>query len=183
MSRPAGRFEFLVPGILASATLLYVLLVPGGLDAQVATPRAPTPRPSGGASPFRGPGVKGTSFEAASLEQPGCPIHLSIEALRRTERGVTLTIRLSNLVDGAINRQVVGLWVLVADGTVRGYQKLESDRPLNEAAFRVTDVRIRTVTVMPNDIIVLAVEEARGEITWRRDENELQREVRRAIAP
>ena len=113
----------------------------------------------------------------------------SVPPLRRSipqvnGRGVTLTIRLSNLVDGSITRQVVGAWVLVADGTLRGYQKLESDRPLLEAASRVTDMRLRTVNVMPNDIIILAVQEARSnDGIWRRDQAELQEEVRRTLLP
>ena len=183
MARPAGRTRFLAPAMLAAFVVTSPPPIVGSLSAQLPTPRASSPRPSGGASPFRGPGVKGTSVEAASLDQPGCPIHLSIEALRRTELGVTLTIRLSNLVDGAITRQVLGAWVLVSDGTVRGYQKLESDRPLHEAASRVMDMRIRTVTVMPNDIIVVAVQEARGETTWRRDQTDLESEVRTALVP
>ena len=181
MSRPAGRPSFSPPLLLGVAMLLSFARAWPVLDAQV-TPRRPTPRPiGGGASPFRGPGVKGTSFEAASLDQPGCPLHLSIEGLRRTERGVTVTVRLSNLVDGAITRQVVGAWVLVHDGTVRGYQQLETDRPLTESGSRVTDLHIRTVDVMPNDVIVLAVQEARGETTWRRNLKELQDEVRSSI--
>ena len=180
MSRAAGDSAPLVSRILA-ATLLLVSYTPALAGDQVA-PGSPTRPSGGGASPFRGPGVKGTSFEVASLDQPGCPIHLSIEALRRTERGVTVTIRLANLVDGSISRHVVGAWVLVPDGTIRGYQKLESDRLLIESASRVTDLIIRTVSVMPNDIIVLAVEEARGQQPWRRDPKELQQEVRSAIA-
>jgi hypothetical protein len=180
MSRPAGRSPHLILRVL-TAVLLLVSCVVVSADPQTA-PGRPTRPSGGGMSPFRGPGVKGTSFEAASLDQPGCPIHLSIEALRRTERGVTVTIRLANLVDGSISRQVVGAWILVPDGTVRGYQKLESDRPLIESASRVTDLIIRTVSVMPNDIIVIAVEEARGEQPWRRDTKELQQEVRSAIA-
>ena len=184
MARPADPVPFLVPATLLVWIASAAPPIAGELSPQVPSPRAPLPRPSGGASPFRGPGVKGTSFDAASLEQPGCPIHLSIEALRRTERGVTLTIRLSNLVDGSITRQVVGAWVLVADGTLRGYQKLESDRPLLEAASRVTDMRLRTVNVMPNDIIILAVHEARSnDGIWRRDQAELQEEVRRTLLP
>ncbi|HTM34023.1 MAG TPA: hypothetical protein VL263_22080 [Vicinamibacterales bacterium] len=180
MSRSAGRSPHSMLRVLAAALLLLSCAVVSA-DAQTA-PGRPTLPSGGGISPFRGPGVRGTSFEAASLDQPGCPIHLSIEALRRTERGVTVTIRLANLVDGSITRQVVGAWVLVPDGTIRGYQKLESDRLLIESASRVTDLIIRTVSVMPNDIIVLAVEEARGEQPWRRDTKELQQEVRSAIA-
>jgi hypothetical protein len=182
MSRLAGRTALLTPAALASF-LTFGSPTGAELSAQAPAPREPTARPSGGASPFRGPGVKGTSFQAASLEQPGCPIHVSIDALRRTEHGVTLTVRISNLVDGPITRQVVGLWVLVSDGTVRGYQRLESDRPLNEAESRVTDLRIRTVDVMPNDLIVVAVEEARGDTAWRREQLELEMEIRRALVP
>jgi hypothetical protein len=173
---------------VAIRVLAIALLTTAGsaepvLHAQTVPPPR-SDRPSGGGySPFRGPGIKGTSFEAATLEQPGCPLHLTIEALRRTERGVTLSLRLSNLVDGAITRQVLGAWVLVPDGTVRGYQKLETDWPLDEAISRVFDLNIRTVSVMPNDIIIVAVQEARGPTTWRRDVNELQKEVRTAIFP
>lgn len=162
------------------ALAAILLAVPGGVLAQT-PPGRPTRPGGGGYTPFRGPGVRGTSFEAASLEQPGCPIHLAIEAIQRGERGVTVSVRLSNLVDGAITRQVLGAWVLVADGTVRGYQKLETDRRLEESDSRVMDLRIRTVSVMPNDVIILAVQEAHGERAWRRDVKELQDEVRHAI--
>jgi hypothetical protein len=90
-------------------------------------------------------------------------------------------LRLSNLVEGPITRQIVGAWVLVPDGTVRGYQKLETDRTLQESASRVVDLDIRTVPVLPNDVIVVAIQEARGETTWRRDVKDLQEEVRTAI--
>jgi hypothetical protein len=173
-----SRRAFVATSLAAASALV---LGASGVDAQTTTPGRPT-RPSGGGfSPFRGPGVKGTSFEAASLEQPGCPLHLAIEGLRRTERGVTISLRLSNLVEGAITRHVVGAWVLVPDGTVRGYQKLERARPIDEAVSSVVDLTIRNVNVMPNDVLVLAVQEARGEQIWRRDVKELEKEVRDAI--
>ncbi len=123
MSRPAGRSPHLILRVLAGVLLLLSCVVVSA-NAQTA-PGRPTRPSGGGMSPFRGPGVLGTSFEAASLDQPGCPIHLSIEALRRTERGVTVTIRLANLVDGSISRQVVGAWV---SGTGRNDPRLSEAR-------------------------------------------------------
>jgi hypothetical protein len=170
------------PAFLALTLLTALFVAAPELSVRAQSPGGrPGPPTSGGFSPFRGPGVKGTSFEAASLEQPGCPLHLTIEALRRTEGGVTLSLRLSNLVEGPITRQIVGAWVLVPDGTVRGYQKLETDRTLQESALRVVDLYIRTVPVLPNDVIVVAIQEARGQTTWRRDVKDLQEEVRTAI--
>jgi len=148
------------------------------------TPPAPR-RPSGGDSPFRLKGFAGTSFEAATLEQPGCPLAVRVVRLDRGERGMTLSLQVNNLGDMRVTRQVIGAWVLVSDGTVRGYQRFVGERAIEPAQYRMVDVIVRTTTVYPNDVIVVAVQEAvtGQEPSWRRDVKELEREVRRAVLP
>jgi len=136
----------------------------------------------GTGSPFRDPGFRGTSYDLAALDQPGCPVHLLIEGLQRTGSGLTLSVGLSNLGDGDISRHVIGAWVLARDGTLRGYQRFTIDRRLMESATGVRDLRIRTASVSPNDVVVLAVQEARGDTTWWRNVDELQQQIRLALA-
>jgi hypothetical protein len=136
----------------------------------------------GADSPFRSPGTRGVSFDVAALDQPGCPVHLTIEGLQRTGSGLTVAVRLSNLVDGAMTRQVLGAWVIAPDGTMRGYQGVTTERPLVDSETRVLDLRIRTVPVSPNDTVVVAVQEAVGDATWRRDVQDLRQQVRLALS-
>lgn len=153
--------------------------------AQAPAPRTPPAprRPSGGDSPFRLKGFAGTSFEAASLEQPGCPLSVRVVRLNRGERGVTLSLELNNLGDTPVTRQVIGAWVLVPDGTVRGYQRFVGERGIEPAEYRTVDLIVRTTPVLPDDVIVVAVQEAIGdaERPWRREVKELEREVKRAV--
>jgi hypothetical protein len=127
-------------------------------------------------------GFAGTSFDAASLEQAGCPLVVRVIRLNRSERGVTLSLELNNLGETPVTRQVIGAWVLVPDGTVRGYQRLVGERAIEPTTYRAVDLTVRT-TVFPDDVIIVAVQEVagRGEPPWRRDVKELEREVRRAV--
>lgn len=171
---------------LAVALVFGQLAVAAGQAPAPAPRPAPTPRrPSGGDSPFRLKGFAGTSFEAASLEQPGCPLAVQVVRLNRGERGVTLSLELNNLGDEPVARQVVGAWVIVPDGTVRGYQRFVGEREIAPATFRAVDVTIRTTTVFPDDVIIVAVQEAVGgeALRWRRDVKDLEREVRSVVLP
>ena len=148
---------------------------------------APTPRPprlpsGGGFSPVRQKGFAGTSFGAAALEQPGCPLAAVVTGLNRSERGVTLAMQVINLGETDVTRQVLGVWVLAPDGTTRGYQKWIGERDIEPAKHRNVDVNIRP-TVMPDDVIIVAVQEATGggAAPWRRDQKDLEREVREAV--
>lgn len=155
-----------------------------GAAAQRPAPTPPPPRlPSGGFSPFRQKGFAGTSFGAAALEQPGCPLAVQVTALNRGDRGVTVTLQLNNLGEATVNRQVVGAWVLVPDGTIRGYQRWIGERAIEPTEYRAFDLILRTTTVMPDDLVVVAVQEATGAEAkpWRRDVKDLEREVREAI--
>jgi hypothetical protein len=148
---------------------------------------APTPRPprlpsGGGVSPFRQKGFAGSSFGAAALDQSGCPLTVAVRGLRRSERGVIVSMELSNLSESTVSRQVVGAWVVVPDGTIRGHQSWTGMRGIEPARHRAVDLSIRA-TVMPDDVIVLAVREAagRGTATWHRDAKDLEREIREAV--
>jgi hypothetical protein len=168
---------------LALALLLGQLVVAAAQAPPTPRP-TPTPRrPSGGDSPFRLKGFAGTSFEAAALEQPGCPLVVRVVRLNRGERGVTLSLQLNNLGETPVTRQVIGAWVLVPDGTVRGYQRLVGEREIEPATYRAMDLTVRTTTVFPDDVIIVAVQEAVGGEArlWRRDVKELEREVRSAV--
>lgn len=163
------------------AVLALCLAAPCGVVADQG-PRTPTTRGRGGDSPFRLRGFAGTSFEAAAFEQPGCPVALSITRLSRSERGVTVSLDLSNLAEDTVSRTTVGVWVIVPDGTVRGYQRYVFERPVEPADHRAVDVIIRTTNVFPEDKIIVAVQEAAGEgAPWRRVVKELEAEIRRAI--
>ncbi|MGE0461997.1 MAG: hypothetical protein AB7Q16_11570 [Vicinamibacterales bacterium] len=164
--------------------LIVGQLAPAAAQAPSAPRTPPAPRrPSGGDSPFRLKGFAGTSFEAASLEQPGCPLAVRVVRLNRSERGVTLSLELNNLGDTPVRRQVIGAWVLVPDGTVRGYQRFVGERGIEPAEYRTVDLIVRTTPVLPDDVIVVAVQEAIGdaERPWRREVKELEREVKRAV--
>jgi hypothetical protein len=162
------------PFELAAALTLILLVFTGAQAAPLAS--------QGTGSPFRDPAFRGTSYDLAALDQPGCPVHLHVEGLQRAGNGLTISVRLSNLGDGDINRQVIGAWVLAPDGTVRGYQRFTVNRLLVESATGIRDLRIRTAPVSPSDVIVLAVQEAGGETPWWRDVDELKQQVRLALA-
>jgi hypothetical protein len=149
---------------------------------------APTPRPprlpsGGGVSPFRQKGFAGSSFGAAALDQSGCPLTVAVTGLRRSERGVIVSMELSNLSESTVSRQVVGAWVVVPDGTIRGHQSWTGTRGIEPAQHRAVELNMGA-TVMPDDVIVLAIQEAHsGEgATWRVGVADLEREVRGAVA-
>lgn len=168
-------------GLVAMAVLAVSCGVPCDVLAEQG-PRTPATRGRGGDSPFRLRGFAGTSFEAAAFEQPGCPVVLSVTRLSRNERGVTVSLELNNLAEDAVSSTTVGVWIIVPDGTVRGYQRYVFERPIAPADHRAADVIIRTTTVFPDDTIIVAVQEATGDgAAWRKPVKELETEIRRAI--
>lgn len=167
--------------------IMALALLAGGAVAEGLQKPAPAPppkpaAPSGAFSPFRQKGFAGTTFGAAALEQPGCPLAIRVTALKRSERGVTLSMQLSNLGDASLGRQVLGAWVLAPDGTIRGSQEWVGERNIGPTRHRGVDLNVRS-TVMPDDVIIVAVREAagRGTATWRRDANDLERSIREAV--
>jgi hypothetical protein len=78
---------------------------------------------------------------------------------------------------------VVGAWVLVPDGTVRGYQRYEGKRGIEAGASRSVDMTIRTTTVFPGDVVIVAVQSVSGGRAWRRDMKSLERDIRAAVLP
>jgi hypothetical protein len=90
-------------------------------------------------------------------------------------------MQMSNLGESSLGRQVLGAWVLVPDGTIRGYQQWIGERDIEPASYRSVDVNIR-LTVMPDDVIMMAVQEATGGGgAWRRDPKDLERDIRVVI--
>ena len=136
---------------------------------------------TGGFSPFRGRDYAGTEFDALALEQGGCPLELSIASVGRDDRGVTLTIRVANPSEGPIVGHVIAVWVLAADGTVRGSQQSKQSKALAAAESRHQDVALRTLRVQAGDTIVAAVQEAIGTARWRKDTTALEAEVKAAL--
>lgn len=167
--------------VLAAFSVL--IACPARAAGQRPAPTPPPPRlPSGGFSPFRQKGFAGTSYGAAALEQPGCPLAVRVTALHHSERGVTLSMEVSNLGATTSSRQVLGAWVLVHDGTIRAYQVWVGERNIEPTRHRSVDLHIRG-TVMPDDVIIMAVQETTGggAAPWRRDPKDLEREIHEAI--
>ena len=109
--------------------MLWMAAAP--LCAQTPRPEPTRPQPhTGGLTPFRDRGFAGTTVEASTLEQPDSPLGVTIAKLDRDDRGFTLTLEVRNLTMGPSTRQVLGAWVIAPDGTVRGYQRLESSREI-----------------------------------------------------
>ena len=106
---------------------------------------------------------------------------MAIETLTRSDRGVTVSLRLSNLGDGPSTKQVVGAWVIVPDGTVRGYQRIHAEKEIADGGSRGVDLVIRTTTVLPEDLIVVAVQEVFGADPWRQDLKSIEKEVRASV--
>lgn len=185
MARPAVRRACAT----VLATLTIVIALAGVTSAQSTPPRPapPPPRPSGpsggGYTPFRDRAFAGKPFSAATFEQPGCPLEVKIEHVEREPRGVAVSMRLSNVAGGSLSRQVLGAWVLSADGTVRGYEKLVATRAIAELDSRRIELVIRTIPVLRNDVIIVAVQEVAGSEAWRMDVKTLEQQIRAAMVP
>jgi hypothetical protein len=143
-----------------------------------------TPQPHvGGFSPFRDRGFVGTEVLGRALAQEGCPVELSVASVSRDGRGVALTLRAANTGQAPVTHHVIALWVLAADGALRGSQQSKQSRPLAVAQSRVYDVTLRALNAQAGDTIVVAVHEAAtgGATSWRRDLQTLQAEVKTAL--
>lgn len=152
----------------------------------VITGVAPRPVPAsaaqaGGTSPFGSRAVAGAEFAARSIQQDGCPLEVAVTGTGRDERGVTLSLRLTNAADAPVSRHVIGVWVIAADGTVRGSQQAKGSVALAAGESRSTDIVLRMIAVQKGDTIVAAVQEAAGATVWRKDQKTLQDEVRTAV--
>lgn len=173
---------------VTAGLLVGLLTLAGAARATGQTPR-PTPpptggtRPSGGFTPFRDRGFGGTEFQSAALEQEDCPLQVSVRNAARQTSGVVLSLRLSNTADAATPWQVLGIWVIAPDGTVRGYQRFEARRPIAPGAARSLDVTLRqaTTTVMPGDVVIVAVQEAAGTRAWRREARAIEDDARAVV--
>lgn len=169
---------------MRSAVLVVasVLLAGVGIAGQVTTPRPTTAggRPDGAFTPFRYRGFAGEEFQAFAMEQPECPLQLTVQRVALEPSGVLLTLKIDNTGDAATERQIVGTWVVARDGTIRGYQRHDAKRAITGGASRSLDVTLRaaTTTVLPGDVVVVAVQESMGGRPWRRDTKALERDAR-----
>ncbi len=132
---------------------------------------------------FRGKDPGGAEFAARTLEQEGCPLTVAVASTGRDERGVTLTLRVTNTEDEPVSRYTIGVWVLAADGTVRGSQQAKQSKPLAAGETKSLDVTLRLISVQSGDTIVAAVQEAAGATPWRKDTKTLQDEIRATVLP
>ena len=132
---------------------------------------------------FRGKDPGGAEFAARTLDQEGCPLKVAVASTGRDERGVTLTLRVTNTEDAAVSRYTIGVWVLGADGTLRGLQQAKQSKSLGAGEARSLDVALRLIAVQSGDTIVAAVQEATGATPWRKDTKTLQDEIRATLRP
>ncbi len=161
--------------VLALAVIILGCVGPAAAQSSSSAPH------TGGFSPFRGRDYAGTEFDALALEQEGCPLELAIASVGRDDRGVTLTIRVANPSGEPVVRHVIAVWVLAADGTVRGSQQSKQSKALAAAQSRHQDVALRTLRVQAGDTIVVAVQEAIGAEPWRTHLKTLEAEVKAAL--
>ena len=148
------------------------------------SPRLPRePPPTKSFSPFRDPGFGGITFNAAALEQEDCPLGVSIVRISREDPNTTsVSVRLANITDATLSHYAIGAWVIVSDGTVRGLQRYQSGRRIAGGASRTVDLIVRTITLLPGDTIVVAVQEAvGGPEPWRRDVQTIESDVRSVV--
>ena len=98
---------------------------------------------------------------------------------------MTLTLDVRNLTMGPSTRQVLGAWVIAPDGTVRGYQRLESSREIAAGASRTMELTVRhsTTAVRQGDMTIVAVQESAGGRAWRQDQAALQKAARSMVVP
>lgn len=169
------------------AVLVVAVVLAGAVTAagQVTAPKPTSAggRPDGGFTPFRYRGFSGEEFQAFALEQPDCPLQLAVQRVALEPSGVLLTLKLDNPTDGVTERQVVGMWVMAKDGTIRGYQRHEAKHSIAAGAARSLDVTLRTATttVLPGDVVVVAVQESMGARPWRRDTKALEQDARALV--
>lgn len=174
-----------------AASLAFVCAV-GAADAagQEASPSTRAPKPPApeprSSEPFRPPagfrsrGFDGALVEAATFEQPECPLVLEVTSLTR-DRTLTVTLRLSNIGEKPMTKQVLGAWVFMPDGTVRGYQRQDVEQTLDAGGSRSIDFVLRTANAVPGDLVIVAVQEAVGERPWRRNVKDLDKDIREAL--
>ncbi len=156
------------------ALIVVACVAASGPDTAGAAPQA------GG---FRGKGPADAAFEARSLEQEDAPVTVAVAGVGRDERGVTISLTLTNPGDAAVTRHVVGVWVLSPDATVRGVQELKQPKALAAGESRTVDVVLRLIPVQAGDILVAAVQEAVAGTAWRREKKELEADIKRVVRP
>jgi hypothetical protein len=138
-----------------------------------------TPTKPGGFTPFRDRAFGGTAeFGGAVLEQPGCPLRVSIDRIERNDRGITVGLRVENLTGESAARRVLGVWVLAADGTIRSYRHFEGKHSIPGGGSHSMDVTLRSTTLVRGDMVVVAVQESVGGRPWHEDQGSLEKAVR-----
>lgn len=165
------------------ALALLVAAAPAALQTPP-SPRLPRePPPTKSFSPFRDPGFAGIAINAAALEQEDCPLGVSIVRVAREDPTTTsVSVRLANISGATLTHYAIGTWVVVPDGTVRGFQRYQSGRRIANGASRTIDLIVRTVAVRPGDTIVVAAQEALGGLeAWRRDAQTIESDVRSIV--
>ena len=172
----------------ARCAIVTAMLWMAAAPAFAQTPRPEPTRPqphTGGLTPFRDRGFAGTTVEASTLEQPDSPLGVTIAKLDRDDRGFTLTLAVRNLTMGPSTRQVLGAWVIAPDGTVRGYQRLESSREIAAGDSRTLELTVRhsTTAVRQGDMTIVAVQESAGGRAWRQEQAALQKAARSMVVP
>ncbi len=155
------------------------VIVVAGLGAS----RPDTAVASSQAGGFRGKSLGDAAFEARSLDQEDAPVTVAVAGVGRDERGVTLSLTLSNSGDAVVTRHVVGVWVLGRDGTVRGFQELKQPKALAAGESRTVDMVLRLIPVQAGDIVVAAVQEAVAGTPWKREKKELEADIKRVVLP
>jgi hypothetical protein len=142
---------------------------------------------SGGSAPqaggFRGKDPAASQFEAVALEHDDSPLTVAVASTGRDERGVTITLRVTNTDEAPVSRHVLGVWVVAADGLLRGSQQARQSKALAPGESRTIDVALRLIAVQAGDTLVAAVQEAAGATAWKRDPKILLDEVRAAVPP
>lgn len=114
---------------------------------------------------------------ARALEQTDCPLTLEPLDLVHDDRGSTVKVRVLNEGRAEVTRFALGAWVLMPDGTVRGFQKFDQKQAIAAGADRQVSLTLRTVRVAPTDAVVLAVLETSGD-AWKGDVKALEAEAR-----
>lgn len=161
--------------VLALSTVLF--LTSGAVLAQ-----SPTGPHSAGFSPFRGRTFAGGGeFDVMSLLQEGCPVVATVTAADRDDRGVTLTVELSNTGAQEATRQTLAIWVFGPDGTLRGRQQQRQGKALAASEARHVDLSLRTMPIKIGDRVVVAVQDVTGDAPWRIDLKTLEAQVRGAL--
>ena len=159
---------------------VFVALCAGQTYAQPPAPGAPH---TGGFSPFRAGDFAGAEFGAVAIVQEDCPVEVAVASAGRDDRGVTLTVKVTNVGEGAAPRHTLAVWAFSPDGTLRGAQQQRQSKALAAGETRHLDLALRTMPVKAGDRLVVAVQDVTGDDPWTKDLKTLEAEVRKALFP